>query len=531
MLLAHASAGNALLVKTDKGSVAGKMSADGQVREFLGIPYAAAPVGPLRWQAPQPAAKWKGVRQATSFGSHCMQPTIFADIVFRDPGQSEDCLTLNVWTPSAASRKDAKLPVMVWIHGGGFIVGASSEPRQDGEHLAHKGVILVSMNYRLGIFGFLTSSELAAESPQRAAVYALDGSLNHQAYPLSPAASAAANYGLLDQWAALAWVKKNIQAFGGDPNNVTIFGESAGSISVSAQMASPLSQGLFAKAMGESGSSLGNLNFPSLTASQKSDEARLRAAFGTSDLKALRTLSADKLLSAPGAKSMGSNGFGPVIDGYFLPENVAAIYAHGQQAHVPLLAGWNKDEDAQQIMFSPQQPTVATLQTMAQKLFGAQAPAFLRVYAASNNAEAVRAIEDFAGDSFIVYSTWAWLEAQVKTGASPVYRYRLDLDSPTDLHHPVAAGDFHSDDIEYVFGNLDARPGAKWTPADRQLSEQMQSYWTNFAKTGNPNGPNLPSWPAYKSSGNWQVLHLDAQTQARPDRHRDRYIFLQKVWK
>ena len=508
-LFAHAAAPPdlPLVVKTDKGSVAGKMSADGHVRDFLGIPYAAAPVGPRRWQAPEPAAKWKDVRPATSFGAHCMQPKIFDDIVFRDPGQSEDCLTLNVWTP--AKDASAKLPVMVWIHGGGFVVGGSSEPRQDGERLAHKGVILVSMNYRLGVFGFFAGSDLAAESAHHAA----------------------GNYGLLDQQATLEWVKRNIKAFGGDPNNVTLFGESAGSTSVSLQMASPLSQGLVTKGIGESGGGLSGGTL-SLAASEQRNDQFMHTAFGTSSVAKLRTFSAEKIMSAPAASSMsGSTGFEPNIDGYFLPDQPAAIYRQSNQAHIPLLAGWNKDEAAQKIMFSSPQPTLATLQELAQKTFGAQAPAFLRAYSANNDAEAVRAIEDYAGDSFIAYSTWAWLEAQVKNGRRPVYRYHFDLGSPVDVHHPVAAGAFHSDDIEYVFGNLDARPGAQWTPADRQLSEQIQSYWTNFAKTCDPNGPNLPQWPMYKAAGGWQVLHLDAQSKAQPDTHRDRYLFLQRVWK
>src|SRR5690348_856835 len=229
MFATSARAADNLQVKTDKGKVQGKLSTDGQVRTFLGIPFAAPPVGPLRWKAPQPAPKWKGVKDATNFGYRCMQPDIFHDMHFRDPGESEDCLTLNVWTP--AKDKKAKLPVMVWIYGGGFVAGTTSEPRQDGEHLAHKGVVVVSMNYRLGLFGFFVHPDLAAESPQHAS----------------------GNYGLMDQTAALEWVKRNIKNFGGDPSNVTLFGESAGSFSVSAQMASPLAQGLFAHAIGESG--------------------------------------------------------------------------------------------------------------------------------------------------------------------------------------------------------------------------------------------------------------------------------------
>src|SRR6202451_2093800 len=245
-----AQASNPLVIKTDQGKVEGKMSADGQARDFLGIPYAAPPVGPLRWKPPQPAAKWQGLRQATSFGSRCMQQEHFSDMVFRDPGESEDCLTLNVWAPAAKSKD--KLPVMVWIFGGGFAGGGTSEPRQDGEHLTRKGVLVVSMNYRLGIFGFFATRELAAEDPHHAA----------------------GNYGLLDELAALQWVRRNIKAFGGDPDNVTIFGESAGSFAVSAQMASPLAKGLFAHAIGESGGAFASddLNFPPLQEAERTNE-------------------------------------------------------------------------------------------------------------------------------------------------------------------------------------------------------------------------------------------------------------------
>ncbi|HEX4020593.1 MAG TPA: carboxylesterase family protein [Acidobacteriaceae bacterium] len=509
ILTAPAHAGNLLRVKTDRGKVEGKMSSDGQIREFLGIPYAAPPVGPLRWKPPQPAIKWHGVRAATSFGSRCMQPAVYADMIFRDPGQSEDCLTLNVWTP--AQKKNAKLPVMVWIYGGGFTTGGTSEPRQDGEHLAHKGVLIVSMNYRLGIFGFFVHSELAAESPQHAT----------------------GNYGLMDQTAALQWVQRNIAAFGGDPGNVTIFGESAGSMSVSAQMASPLARGLFAHAIGESGGAFPGPrgSSPPLSVVEKQDEAFAQEAFGNSGLTFLRSVSAAELLKAASTRIAGVKPhFWPNIDGEFLPESAPAIYAEGKQAHVPLLAGWNKDEGTTDVIFEPQKPTVESLTEMANKQFGVQASEFLKAYAASNNEEALRVADDYAGDRFIAYSTWAWLEAQVKTGDSPVYRYHFDLGSPGDPNHPAAIGAFHSDDIEYVFGNLDSRKGAAWRPEDYKLSELMQDYWTNFAKTGDPNGPNLPEWPTYNAAGGWQAMHLSPNSRAEPDRHRDRYLFLQKVW-
>lgn len=233
MLFAGTEIAAANEVQTASGVVEGTTSADGKVQIFKGIPYAAPPVGALRWKEPQPVESWVRVRKATEFGARCMQWNIYSDMVFRDAGPSEDCLYLNVWTP--ATSADAKLPVMVWIHGGGFQAGATSEPRQDGENLAHKGVVVVSMNYRLGIFGFFSHPELTKESPHHAS----------------------GNYGLLDQAAALEWVRKNIAAFGGDPEQVTIFGESAGSFSVSALMASPVSKGLIHQAMGESGAFFG----------------------------------------------------------------------------------------------------------------------------------------------------------------------------------------------------------------------------------------------------------------------------------
>jgi para-nitrobenzyl esterase len=497
-----------LTVNTDKGKVHGVMSADGLVRQFLGIRYAAPPVGSLRWAPPRPAAKWSGVKAATSFGSRCMQPHIYADMRFRDPGESEDCLTLNVWTP----KKGNRLPVMVWIYGGGYNTGGTSEPRQDGEHLAAtKGVVVVSMNYRLGIFGFFALKPLADESPHHAA----------------------GDYALMDQAAALAWVKTNIANFGGDPSNVTIFGESAGSFSVSAQMASPLAQGLFVRAIGESGSALGGAmgSFPTLEVAEQSDAKFAQTVLGTTDLTKLRAMSAENILKASTQKVNGMRArFWPDVDGYFFPESVPEIYAQGKQAHVPLLAGWNHDEGSSGLFARKQPPAMESLKTMAEKEFGADAPEFLKAYRATNDQQAARVAEDFAGDRFIAYSTWAWLEAQVKSGEAPVYRYKFDLGSPGDPNHPAKMGAFHSDDIEYVFGTLDSRLGAKWRPEDYKLSQLMQKYWTNFAKTGNPNSDDLPKWLQYDAADGWRVMHLSPTPGARPDMHRDRYLFLQKEW-
>ncbi len=430
-------------------------------------------------------------------------------MVFRDPGESEDCLTLNVWAP--AGKPKGKLPVMVWIFGGGFAGGGTSEPRQDGEHLTRKGVLVVSMNYRLGIFGFFATHELAAEDPHHAA----------------------GNYGLMDELAAMQWVRRNIAAFGGDPDNVTIFGESAGSFAVSAQMASPLAKGLFAHAIGESGGAFASkeLSFPPL---QEAREDRTRITFTALSATAVwlrcERPAARRSSSWPRTKAPGRPPFAPDIDGYFLPESVPAIFAAGNQAHVPLIAGWNQDEGSGDVLKAPEQGTMEGLRATAVKEFGPRAEDFLKVYHANDDAEALRAAEDFAGDNFLVYSTWAWLEAQVKTGGSPVYRYLFALPSPGDPFHPVSAGAFHSDEIEYVFGNLDSRKGAAFRPEDYKLSELMQTFWTNFARTGDPNGAGVPHWPAYDAAGNWQVMRLSPDPGAAPDQHRDRYLFLQQVW-
>ena len=281
-------------VKTRLGTVEGKD--DGKVKVFLGIPYAAPPVGDLRWKAPAPVAKWTGVKKATEFGSHCLQGNVFGDMVFHDPGGSEDCLTLNVWVPD--KHVDPKLPVMVWIYGGGFVAGTTSEGRQNGYNLAQQGVIVVSMNYRLGVFGFLVHPELAAESGH----------------------NSAGNYGLLDQLAALQWVHDNIAAFGGDPGNVTIFGESAGSFSVSAQMASPLAKGLFQKAIGESGAAFSHsgLSFDAMSARAEKDAKLVKEKLGASTLAELRAIPAEKLLASFVPPQSRGFDFGPDVDGYFL---------------------------------------------------------------------------------------------------------------------------------------------------------------------------------------------------------------------
>jgi para-nitrobenzyl esterase len=467
----------ALQVKTESGIVEGTVPGNGasRVRAFLGIPYAAPPIADLRWRPPQPAAHWTGVRKATAFGARCMQKPVFGDMGFRDWSDSEDCLFLNVWTPATIRQK---LPVMVWIYGGGFVAGSTSEGRQDGSILAQEGVVVVAMNYRLGIFGFLVDPELATESGR----------------------NAAGNYGLLDQLVALHWVHDNIAAFGGDPGNVTIFGESAGSFSVSALMASSAAHGLFQKAIGESGAAFFSsaIVFDSRAAREQRDGKLISATLGEQTLAQLRAMPAQKLLDAFFKPGGGSN-FVPDIDGYFLRESLPAIFAAGLQNDVPLLAGWNHDEGSFAMAAAPEKTTVDSMKAAAQKEFGECAADFLRLYSADTDAEAERSMEDFVGDRFIAWSAWRWMEAQATTGKQPIYRYRFDLAPPGD-RKGQQLGAYHSSEIEYVFGQLHSKAHVAWRSADRQLSEQMQEYWANFARRGDPNGPDLPKWPVYSSA-------------------------------
>jgi para-nitrobenzyl esterase len=481
-----------LKVKTEEGKVRGKTINEGKVRAFLGLPYAAPPVGALRWKRSQPPLKWQGVREATAFGAHCAQNRVFEDTVFLDSGPSEDCLFLNVYTPAAA-RANSKLPVMFWIHGGGYEAGAGSEPRHGGDYLPLKDVVLVTINYRLGVFGFLATPELAKEGN-----------------------GAAGNWGIFDMVAAMQWVKANIGKFGGDPGNVTIFGESSGSYAVSSLMASPMARGLFVRAIGESGAAFENLQPADSLEAQELKDAKWVASLGVKSLDELRAVPTDRILDA--AKGIH---FNSVIDGSVLTEPVPATFAAGRQAQVPLLAGWNRDEGS----FAAKGMTAEKWESQAVSNFKERAPEFLSLYPGLTDEQAIRSAIDYRGDVFIAFDAWKWIEAQVKTGKSPVYRYRFDLPALPSKFHPEAFA-FHSDDIEYVFGTLDTRPGETIRPEDRKLSEQMMAYWTNFAKTGDPNGPGLPHWPNYAQDG--VLIHLGSPITSGADTLRPRYEFLLK---
>jgi para-nitrobenzyl esterase len=501
-------------VKTANGTLESTTAPKDGVRSFKGIPFGQPPVGDLRWREPQPVKNWSGARNADQFGPRCMQRTgPGADYWFRGNGMSEDCLYLNVWTPAKSASE--KLPVMVYVFGGGFQNGDGSEPRYDGESMARRGMVAVSINYRTNIFGFFVHPELTKESPHHAA----------------------GNYGLLDQVAALQWVQKNIAAFGGDPNRVTVAGESAGSISVSALMASPLSKTLMAGAIGESGAMISSLPPQPLEAAEQNG-VKFGTAVGANSLAALRAMSAEQIQEAL-PKAQGIR-FGASLDGYFLPKSLAEIFEAGEQARIPLLAGSNTQEQAARSVLGDGEPTPENLANAIKRFYGEKADAVLKAYAATTKDEVYEAATHLASARFISHSTWKWTELQAKTGGKPVYRYLYARPRPAYLGMPGEAapaagrgaapagprGAVHSAEIQYAMGNLDLDKRYTWEPADYTVSKTMQAYFVNFIKTGNPNGPGLPEWPAYSASSNYQKMRIDVESHAEPEPHRDRYLAL-----
>lgn len=516
-------------VKVASGVLEGTGVQPSGVRVFKGIPFAAPPVGDLRWRAPQPARSWDGVRSAVQFGPRCMQLQMFGDMNFRASGMGEDCLYLNVWTPARSERE--RLPVLVYFYGGGFQAGDGSEPRYDGESMAAKGVVAITTNYRLGIFGFYSHPELTQESPHKAS----------------------GNYALLDQGAALRWVHDNIAAFGGDPERVTIAGESAGSLSVSAHMASPLSKDLIAGAIGESGSFIGSLP-PRPLAETEKDGVEFATKIGATSLAALRAISAQQLLDEVGKLPRGTIRFSANVDGHFLPKGPEAVYAAGEQAHVPLLAGWNSEEMNARAVLGPGEPTSESYVTAVRKLYGERADEVLKHYPGTTADEVMQSATDLAGDRFIGFGTWRWLDLHATTGGKPTYRYyyarprppmRPDMgDAVAGLAGgvirgpearanpmPPARGAVHSAEIEYAMGNLATNKVYAWTPEDFRVSKLMQEYFARFIKTGDPNGPGLPVWPPVKSGGPAHVMRIDVEPRADLERHRDRYLLLQSLVK
>ena len=476
----------------------------GGVRVYKGIPYAAPPLGPLRWRPPELVPAWTGVRPTDTFGRNSLQGVVWDDIDPFAAGVSEDCLYLNVWTPTAPGE-GAGLSTMVWIHGGGFVAGSGAEPRYDGAHLAARGIIVVTLNHRLNALGFLAHPELTAESGHRAS----------------------GNYGFLDLVAALGWVKRNIAAFGGDPAKVTIAGESAGSIAASALMASPLAKGLFAGVIGESGALFASpARAPASLAQAEAAGVLFMRKVGAKSLAELRALPSEAILAAaPG------EGFRPIVDGWFLPRPPAEIFGAGDQSDVPLMAGWNKDEGFNFTLKQGQNANRAHAD-LACEIFGARTEEALSHYSGGSAEADAASAAALGGDLMIIHPTWAWIEAQKQSGRADIFRFRFDRAplTPEGWFGERAsreAGAFHAGEIPYVFDNLAAFP---WLidDADRELAGLASSYWINFVRGGNPNGPGLPHWPTYRSAGA-PVMMLGASPSAGSEEWRERHLFLQRA--
>ena len=462
-------------VSTSYGRMTGKDL--GEVRAWLGIPYAAPPVGELRWKPPQPPRPWSGVRAMEEFGPPCMQPPREGQRL--EP--SEDCLTLNIWAPKKAENH----PVMVWIHGGAFRQGSGSLPAYSGASLARKGLVVVTINYRLGDFGFFAHPELTREAR----------------------GAATGNFGLMDQIAALEWVRKNIAAFGGDPGNVTIFGESAGAASVIVLMASPKARGLFHRAIAESGG-LG-------TGRRLEDLERLgvqRAKeWGAADLKALRALPAKEILAKPRPVSLGA--YGPVVDGVYLPAPPAQIFEEGRQAPVPFLLGANSYEGS---LMGPFKVTPASLAG----LLGVDRARLEALY----GGDLEQTAHEIFGDAVFVAPA-RYLAARMERVRKPAFLYHFSY--VPERRRGKTPGAPHGSEIPFVFDNLGAgAPAALATEADRKMAELMSGYWAQFAATGDPNGAGRPHWPAYLTASD-EVLEFGSEVAVRKNFRKDKLDFLE----
>jgi para-nitrobenzyl esterase len=467
-------------VKVEGGIIQGTVTEDLTI--YKGIPFAAPPVGDLRWKAPQPVEKWEGVKQTIDYAPAPMQGGNPAS------GKSEDCLYLNVWTPAKSDKE--KLPVLVWIYGGGFSFGSTSDPVHNGEHLARKGVVLVSVAYRVGQLGFLAHPELSAENPN----------------------NVSGNYGLLDQIAGLQWIKNNIAAFGGDPNKVTIFGESAGGISVSMLCASPLTKGLIHGAISQSGGSFGPTRpttFPgeNMKQLQQAEQEGVEYAqkVGAASIAELRKMDADKL-----PMGMGMGGAWPIVDGYVIPDDQFKLYKAGNYNDIPVLIGYNSDEG----LSFPAGRTPEEYVASVQRRFGPYADSLLQAYPLTNN-EVKRPARNLMRDAAFGWHTWSWARLQSQTGKSSVFLYYFDQHAQREEGSPQADhGTPHGVDVPFVFKNLDANS----PQSDLEISEIMATYWTNFAKNGDPNGEGVTQWPAF-SNEHPQAMYLgpDARVGLVPD--------------
>ncbi len=515
----------AVQTKVEHGLIEGNYDIRTGMQYYLGIPFAKPPVGQLRWKAPQPLAPWNGVKMTKKFGPRAVQGFVFGDMKFRSEGLSEDCLYLNVWSP--AKRTDKNLPVLVYFYGGGFVAGDGSEPRYDGESMAKKGIVVVTVNYRLNIFGFFAHPELSAEAPYKAS----------------------GNYGLLDQAAALKWVQKNIAAFGGDPKKVTIAGESAGSISVSAQMASPLSKGLIAGAIGESGAGINPTLAPVPLAEAEKTGLEFAKKAGYPTLAELRKLSTREIFEI--YTESRRFGFPTVIDGYFYPKTIPEIFNAKQQAMVPLLLGWNSAEIPGMAFMQGQPYTEDAYVKKVKEAYPNDHEEVLKLYPHGSTKEIELSATALAADRFIAYSTWKWADLHVQNSTQPVYRYLYSRIRPPlvdqnlvsglaggtmqrDPNAPKApepVGASHACEIEYCMGNLHLVTDYAWTPDDYKVSETMLNYFANFIISGNPNGGKLPQWSAAQKGDNApDVMVIDVESKAVKAKDDGRYRFLDRAY-
>jgi para-nitrobenzyl esterase len=465
-------------VKVEEGILQGTV--EDELTVYKGIPFAAPPVGDLRWCAPQPAEKWEGVRQADKFAPGPIQggnpPS----------GKSEDCLYLNIWTPAKSSRD--RIPVLVWIYGGGFNMGSTSEPVFTGEKLAQKGVVLVSIAYRVGQLGFLAHPELSAESPDHSS----------------------GNYGLLDMVAGLKWIQKNIAAFGGDPDKVTIFGESAGGIAVSMLCASPLARGLFHGAISQSGGSFGPPRptlFPGENLIRLADAERAGQEYAdsakVSSIAELRKIDADKL---PAIRGLAW----PIIDGWVIPDDQYKLYEAGKFNDTPILVGYNSDEGISFMPGRTPEEYIANVRTR----YGKFADDLIKAYPVSSDT-VPKTARDLSRDAAFGWHTWSWARLQSSIGKSKAFYYCFDQhpDYPEDSPR-FGYGSPHGQDVAYVFGHLDAS-NPQTTKTDLEISDAMVTYWTNFARYGDPNGEGVPEWPAF-SDANPVVMYFSQTPQTGP---------------
>lgn len=496
--------------QTQQGIVEGEL-VDGIVI-YRGVPFAAAPVGDLRWKEPQPAEAWEGVRMAKDFGNDPMQPNLFGDMNFLGPKKDEDCLYLNIWAPVGAK----KAPVLIYFNGGGWMCGSGSEPRYAGDSLAHHGIVSITANYREGVFGFLAHPELTAESP------------NHSS----------GNYGLLDQVAAIQWVKDNIAGFGGDPDHITIVGESAGSFSTSILMASPLSRGNLAAVMASSGAEMATSKAQPLSVMEQQGVARIAAA-GFGSIAELRALDADSLQKVLPPTGMSA----ACIDGYLLDKTVDEIFAAGEQAQVPLMGGWNSLEAHPSQYLQDSEPTLKALKQAMQPRLGDKTDAVFEAFGILTDADVMgMPAMNLAGALFTALPTWAWFDYQAKT-ENPTFRYRynhprpamavqgkkaglaggvIDDDDDSAAAAPaaqaaIAPGAVHSADIEYAMGNLSTNAVFAWTEDDYKVEHTFMNYYINFIKTGDPNGEGLPEWHKMNGQEVAPVMQIDVETEEKAD--------------